>query len=194
MPNNKSTPSSKNFLAFVGMPGAGKSEATKYLFDKGFKSLRFGDFTEEAIKKEGLEVSTENEKIFREKIRKDMGMGAYGILIKPKIDALIKKNDVIVLDGLYSWEEYMYLRKYFSYLKLVLIYAEPPIRYSRLSQRKIRPVSIGNSTERDIREIEKLNKGGPIAIADFCITNNEDNLLNFYKKIDEILYRLNIKI
>jgi len=87
-----------------------------------------------------------------------MGMGAYGILIKPKIDALIKKNDLIVLDGLYSWEEFIYLRKYFPFLKLVLIYAEPPIRHERLALRKIRPISTNDSSTRDIREMKNLIK------------------------------------
>ncbi len=109
MASNKDK-SSKKIIAFVGMPGAGKSEATQYLNKKRVPFLRFGDFTEEAIKKEGLTLNTENEKIFREKIRKEMGMGAYAILIKPKIDMLLINNDFIVLDGLYSWEEYIYLK------------------------------------------------------------------------------------
>lgn len=186
--------SSKKILAFVGMPGAGKSEATQYLNNKKIPFLRFGDFTEEAIKKEGLKVNTENEKIVREKIRKDLGMGAYAILIKPKIDELIINNDFIVLDGLYSWEEYVFLKKYYQFLKLVLIYAEPKVRYERLSRRPIRPIALGDSRQRDIREIEKLNKGGPIAIADFCILNNSENLENLYREIDKVLSKLNIKI
>lgn len=194
MANNDSKLHSKTILAFVGMPGAGKSEATKYLHKKGVPFIRFGVFTEEAIKKAGLPITTENEKTFRERIRKEMGMGAYGILIKPKIDELIKDNDFIILDGLYSWEEYIYLRRYFPFLKLVLIYAEPKIRYRRLSKRKIRPVSFKDSITRDIREIEKLNKGGPIAIADFCIINSGDNLSNLYRNIDEVLNKLNLNL
>lgn len=190
---NTSKPSSKIILTFVGMPGAGKSEATKYLNKKGFPFIRFGELTEDEIKKQGLEVNVENERIFREKIRKEFGMGAYAIKAKPKIDELLSTQDIIVLDGLYSWEEYVYLKKYFSFLKLILIYAEPEIRYKRLSQRVIRKILLSESRDRDIREIEKLSKGGPIAIADFCIINNSEDLDNLYKKIDEILERLNIK-
>ena len=48
-------------------------------------------------------------------------MGAYAIKAKPKIDELLNKNECIVIDGLYSWEEYTYLKKHFPFLKLILI-------------------------------------------------------------------------
>lgn len=194
MINNDQSLNSKTILAFVGMPGAGKSEATQYLYKKNIPFVRFGALTEEAIKEAGLALNTKNERIFREKIRKELGMGAYAVKAKPKIDKLLLKKDCIALDGLYSWEEYTYLKKYFPFLKLILIYAEPLIRYKRLSQRAIRPILLRDSGDRDIREIEKLNKGGPIAIADFCIINNSDNLSDLYKNIDEILNKLNINL
>lgn len=184
----------KTILAFVGMPGAGKSEATQYLFKKNIPFVRFGSFTEEAIKQAGLSLNTENERVFRQKIREELGMGAYAIKAKPKIDELLGKNDCIVIDGLYSWEEYTYLKKYFPFLKLILIFAEPQIRYKRLAQRKVRPVALDKAYIRDVSELENLNKGGPIALADFCIINNEDNILILYKNIEEILNRLNITI
>jgi len=186
--------SSKKILAFVGMPGAGKSEATQYLYKKNIPFVRFGALTEEAIKEADLPLNTENERIFREKIRNELGMGAYAIKAKPKIDELINKNDFVVIDGLYSWEEYIYLKKYFNSLKLVFIYAEPKIRYERLSKRLVRPISLDDSYTRDVREIEKLNKGGPIAIADFCIVNNTGDISDLYKNIDDLLNRLEIKI
>ena len=183
---------SKTILAFVGMPGAGKTEAAKYLNKKNIPFVRFGDLTEKLIKEEGLEVNTENERIFREKIRQEFGMGAYAEKSKPLIDEMLSKHDVIAIDGLYSWEEYVYLKKYFPFLKLILIYAEPHIRYQRLAKRPVRPVEIEKAYSRDVNELEKLNKGGPIAIADFCIINNEDDFSNLYKEIDQLLTRLNL--
>jgi dephospho-CoA kinase len=41
---NKTT--KKIILAFVGMPGAGKTEASAYLKKKGIPILRFGDLTD----------------------------------------------------------------------------------------------------------------------------------------------------
>jgi dephospho-CoA kinase len=184
----------KNILAFVGMPGAGKTEASAYLGKKGIPTVRFGELTDEGLRQMGLPLNRENEKNFREKMRKDFGMGAYAIKAKPKIDELIKNNNVIILDGLYSWEEYIYLKKEFDNLILINIYAEPAIRYQRLSKRPIRPLLISDAKSRDSAELEKLNKGGPIAIADFLIENNSDDTNDLYKKIDNLFSRLGIKI
>lgn len=192
--HNEVNPEGKKIIiAFVGMPGAGKSEATQYLFKKGFPFIRFGRLTEEAIKEANLPLNTENERIFREKLRQEFGMEAFAVKAKPKLDELIKTHDFVVIDGLYSWEEYTYLKKYFDFLKLITIYAEPQIRYERLSKRLVRPIALKDSYERDVREIEKLNKGGPIAIAGFCLINNRNDISDLYKSIDNILKRLNIK-
>lgn len=182
----------KTILAFVGMPGAGKSEATACLEQRGFSFVRFGDVTDEGVKELGLPLTTDNERIVREKLRKEFGMGAYAIKSKPKIDAILQGHDFVVIDGLYSWEEYTYLKKLYSQLILVHIYAEPKKRYERLSKRPIRPVPLDKSFERDVTELENLNKGGPIALSDYMIENNSDNLNELYSKIDALLNRLGV--
>ena len=48
------------------------------------------------------------------------------------------------------------------------------IRYNRLSNRKVRPLTAVDAEKRDYAEIEYLYKGGPIAIADYYIDNNSD--------------------
>ncbi len=192
--NSSNMPRSKIILAFVGMPGAGKSEAAQYLDQLGIPFIRFGKFTEEAILEAKVPITTENERLFREKLREEFGMGAYAIKAKPKIDEMLKVHDYIALDGLYSWEEYTYLKEFFPFLKLILIYAEPEIRYKRLSQRPIRPVSLDKTYSRDVNELEKLNKGGPIAIADHLIENNTEDLSALHQKIDALLKKLSINV
>lgn len=46
------------------------------------------------------------------------------------------------------------------------------LRYHRLSQRPVRPFTATESYERDTHEIENLEKGGPIAIADHYVIND----------------------
>lgn len=184
--------SKKLILAIVGMPGAGKSEAAIYLKSKGFPFVRFGEITDEGVKALGLSLIPENERMVREKLRQELGMAAYAIKSKPKIDKLLEENDVIVVDGLYSWEEYTYLKKKYPNFILIHIYSEPQIRYKRLSQRPIRPVSHKESRQRDIAELEMLNKGGPIAIADYLIENNSDDINELYQKVDNLLKHLGI--
>ncbi len=181
----------KLLLAIVGMPGSGKSEAVAYLQNKGIPAVRFGQLTDEELKKAELPLTEENEKIVRENLRKDYGMAVYAIRAEPKIKELLGKNKTIVIDGLYSWEEYVYFREKFPQLIVIYIYTQPEIRYQRLAKRLIRPLTEDQSQQRDIAEIEQLHKGGPIAIADHLIVNDED-VESLHKKIDALLSNLNI--
>lgn len=167
--------SNKIILAIVGMPGAGKSLVSEYLAKKGYPVLRFGDATDKGLKEQGLSLTEDNEKAYREKLRKELGMAAYAIKIEPRIiEAFHPGAEMVILDGLYSFEEYEYLIGKFSGLKLLAVYAQPEIRYERLAGRTVRPLSRDKARARDVAEIKNLNKGGPIAIADYLVTNNQD--------------------
>lgn len=184
----------KIILAFVGLPGAGKSEAAAYLYEKGIPFVRFGELTDEVMQEMGVEQNQDNERFVREKLRKELGMAAYAIKAEPKITQLLHSSQVIAIDGLRSWEEYVYLKEKFKGLKIIALFAEPTIRYERLLNRQIRSIAIEESRKRDIAELEKLNMGGPIAIADFLIMNNDAELENLYKNIDTVLNRLGIHV
>ena len=178
--------SSKTILAIVGMPGAGKSVAAEYFSKKSYPVVRFGAVTDEGLKAEGLEINPENEKAFREKLRQELGMAAYAIKVEPLISAALAKANLVILDGLYSWEEYEYLKDKFTELKLLAVYASPTVRFKRLQQRQIRPLSEVQAKARDVAEIANLNKGGPIAIADFLVTNNADED-SLFKQLELVL-------
>ncbi len=158
-------------IAIVGMPGAGKSVAADYFRSKGVTILRFGDQTDIGLKEAGLERNEKNERWYREKLRKELGMAAMAVKIEPRIRKTAKTHALIILDGLYSWEEYTFLIKKFPQLSLLCIYAPARIRYERLSHRSVRPLTLETAKGRDIAELEQLNKGGPIALADYLIKN-----------------------
>jgi dephospho-CoA kinase len=158
-------------VSIVGMAGSGKSEVAKILERNGFSRIRFGGITDSEIKKRGLELNEANERQVREQLRKEHGMAAYAKLSLPEIDSRLKSGDVVV-DGLYSWEEYRLLKsRYNEQFLVVSVYASPEIRYERLARRPIRPLTREEAVSRDISEIENTNKGGPIAMADFIIIN-----------------------
>ncbi len=78
----------------------------------------------------------------------------------------------MVIDGLYSWEEYLFLKERFGEdFIVVAVWASPPTRYARLAAREVRPLTAPEAAARDRAEVENLNKGGPIALADFTILN-----------------------
>ena len=73
----------------------------------------------------------------------------------------------------------------FPHIKLVAIIVDKEIRYERLKNRINRSYSINESIKRDLNEIEKTAKGGPIAYADYFILNNY-SLEEYKKKLENI--------
>ncbi len=160
-----------NIIAIVGMAGAGKSEAARVFQQAGYTRVRFGDITDAEVEKRGLRLNETNERFVREALRAEHGMAVYAKLSIPRIDAALKTSNVVV-DGLYSWEEYLLLKKnYGDTLKVVAVWASPRKRYFRLAVREVRPLTREEAAARDRAEIENLNKGGPIAMADYTLTN-----------------------
>ena len=175
----------KKLIAVVGMSGTGKSVATTYLEDQGYKKIYFGGVICNTLIEKGIEVTPDNEKKLRENLRKEHGMGVVAKILLPEIEEAYSMGDT-VLDGLYSWDEYLILKDKFKDLKLVCVCTDKKIRYNRVSKRKVRPLNHEEIVKRDVAEIENSAKGGPIAFADYYILNNGD-LNSFYKRLEEIL-------
>ncbi len=176
-------------VSIVGMTGAGKSEVARLFEENGFIRIRFGDVTDEEIGKRGLELNEENERYIRELLRQQFGMSAYARLNLPRIDEASKHSDVVI-DGLYSWEEYTFLKAYYGEdFYVVAVWASPSTRYARLSSRLNRRLTREEAASRDGAEIENINKGGPIAMADFTIIN-ESSIENLEKEAKRIISRL----
>jgi len=173
-------------VAIVGMAGSGKSEVARLFVENGFSRIRFGDITDHEVRRRGLELNEENERTVRELLRHEQGMAVYAKLNLPAIDAALKSSDVVI-DGLYSWEEYTFLKKHYrDDFYVVAVSVSPGTRYARLTGRPIRPLTLEEAASRDKAEIEKVNKGGPIAMADFTILN-EASLVNLKKPVKTII-------
>lgn len=176
-------------VAVVGMAGSGKSEVARVFEQNGFTRVRFGDITDFELKKRGLELNEKNERSVREQFRKEHGMAAYAKLNLPLIDGALKKSDVVA-DGLYSWEEYLFLKDYYGdKFSVVAVGASPQVRYARLAARVARPLTAAEAASRDRSEIENTNKGGPIAMADFTVTN-ESTLEDLRQHVRKVIARL----
>ena len=100
-------------VSVVGMTGAGKSEMSGLFEENGFIRIRFGDLTDEGVRERGLELNEESERYIRELLRKEHGMAAYAKLNLSRIDSALKSSNVVI-DGLYSWEEYTFLKDYYG--------------------------------------------------------------------------------
>jgi len=188
---------SNRIICVVGMPGSGKSVVADELVKKGFAFLRFGQITLDIVKERGLKPIEKNEREVREGLRKEHGMAAFALLNIPKIDELLKKSHVAV-DGLYSWSEYKILKdKYDKAMFVVAVFAPPETRYARLTNRSVagdearrfRNFTKAEAKSRDYAEIENLEKGGPIVMADFTIVNT-GTVDQLKEKISEVLSQI----
>lgn len=173
--------------AIVGMCGSGKSIASDYLVSKGFNKVYFGGVTMDKLKETNLEVNPENEKMMREKLRSELGMGAFAIVLLPKIKECFNNGNT-VLDGVYSYDEVKILKENFPELKIIAIVCDKDIRYDRLSIREVRPLTNEEASARDIAEVENIAKAPPIAMADYYILNN-GSVEEYKTRLEEILER-----
>lgn len=159
-------------VGVVGMCGAGKSVATDFFTQRGWNKIYFGGVTMEELHKRGMEVNEANERAVREELRRNYGPAAFAVVLSDRITASAEKVPT-VLDGLYSWQEYVHLKQLLGDdLVILAVITDRAVRYERLSHREVRPLTAIEATNRDISEIENLAKGGPIAIADHFVMNN----------------------
>ena len=188
---NQKKSDSVKIIALVGLAGSGKSTATNYLKQKGYPSVYFGGVVMKALKDENLEITPANEKMMRTKLREDFGKDIIVNKIVEQIQNLIKSGQKrIIADGLYTWTEYKILKKHFpTELKVIALVPPKNLRHKRIS-RPERAMTLAEINDRDLNEIEVLEKGGPIAIADYFIVNKNSNLRTRIK-IDKILKEIN---
>ena len=174
-------------IALVGLAGSGKSSAVEYLTKKGFPKVYFGGVIYKAMDEAGIEPTWDNQQKFREEIRQREGKDfVIKRVIKNIRDLINAGQNKIVLDGLYTWSEYKILKHEFPGQVVVITIVTPKhLRYQRMVKRPERPMQPREVDQRDWSEIENLEKGGPIAIADYFIINDSD-LTQLHQKIDAV--------
>lgn len=177
-------------IAFVGLAGTGKSTAVDYVTDRGIPKVYFGGIFYEAMKEAGLTPGDWGpEAIFRKEIREREGKDfVVKRAIKQFHDLAAAGQHRIIADGLYSWTEYKALKHEFpGELIVIAVVAPKHLRHHRLANRPERPLTAREAIERDWHEIEDIEKGGPIAIADYYVMNDKDPE-HLYTQIDSILH------
>jgi dephospho-CoA kinase len=176
-------------IAFVGLTGSGKSAAVEYLTGKGYPKIYFGGIFYEAMTEAGFTPGDwEVENKFRSDIREKEGNDFIAIRAVQQARNLIASGQRrIILDGIYSWTEYKIIKHEFpGELTVVAVVAPKHLRKSRLANRPKRPLTSAEVDQRDWAEIENIEKGGPIAIADYYITN-DSSTEKLYAQVDDVV-------
>ena len=180
-------------IAVVGMSGSGKSVVVDYLTEKGFPKVYFGGMIYKEMKRRGIEITAdgESEKRFREMIRETEGKDWVVKQVIEEAKNLINAGQKrIVLDGLYSWTEYKIVKKEFpGQLTVLAVVVPKALRHFRVGKRPERPFNTKEIQERDRSEVENLEKGGPIAMADYYVLNDE-SVAKLHDDVDVILDRI----
>ena len=179
-------------IAFVGLTGSGKSSAVEYLTNKNYPKVYFGGIVLDEVARRGLDLTQENEQPIREELRRTEGKDFIVRRIINQINNLIAAGQPrIVADGLYTWTEYKHLKHQFpGELTVIAVVTPKHLRKQRMANRIHRPLSPQQVDQRDWAEIENLEKGGPIAVADYFV-HNDGNLDRLHHQIDQILEHIN---
>ncbi|MDP3974660.1 MAG: nucleoside monophosphate kinase [bacterium] len=178
----------KTLIAIVGMNGSGKTESADFFRKKKLPVISFGDILNEKVNEMKLPQTEEIHRKMRNDIRKEHGIEGFAVLNIDKIKKAFDDNMTVVVDGLRSWEEYLYLKKQLPDVNIYILalYADKSIRYERIKQRKNRNKLYGE--DRDLHELIETNMGPAIAYADFMIKNNY-SLEDLHDKLEHI-YRV----
>ncbi|MBP5288730.1 MAG: dephospho-CoA kinase [Clostridia bacterium] len=176
-------------VALVGMCGSGKSVCCEAFQARGWDRVYFGGVTMTELEKRGLERNEANERAVREELRRTYGPAAFAILLKDVIREKLEKGNVC-LDGLYSWSEYKVLKEELGdRLTVAAVVMDRAVRYERISRRDVRPLTPEQALSRDVAEIENMEKGGPIAMAD-CFLMNDGTMEELTAKVNALIDRM----
>jgi len=183
------TQQNAKIIALVGLAGSGKSSAVDYFTQKGIPKIYFGGVIYQAMNEAGIEPTWDNQQVFREEIRAREGKDFVVKRVITGIHNLIQAGQKkIVLDGLYTWSEYKILKHEFpGQLSVIAIVTPKHLRYRRMTKRPERPMQPREVDRRDWSEIENLEKGGPIAIADYFVIN-DGTLEELHQKLNDITH------
>ncbi|HZM64257.1 MAG TPA: AAA family ATPase [Candidatus Saccharimonadales bacterium] len=163
-------------IALVGMAGSGKGTCTTFISETyHIPVVHFGNMVYEEVERRGLDI-VKHEREVREDMRRQEGLTVLAKRAAKRAQEFLDKGEkTVVLDGLYSWSEYKYLKEAFGDdIQVIAVVAPRKLRYARAASRQDarRKYTAEQVEKRDIEEIENLEKGGPIAMADYTILND----------------------
>lgn len=165
---------SPRIIALVGLSGVGKSKAVELVSTMmTFEAVYFGGVVLAEVRARGLDPTPDSEAAVREDLRREFGMAAMAHKSLPAILEALGTGRHVLIDGLYSYAEYKLLGDRFGdALAVIAVHARKTVRIARLAARPVRPLTAAEMALRDAREVDRLEKAPPIALADYHVVND----------------------
>jgi dephospho-CoA kinase len=160
-------------IAIAGMSGSGKSLLANFFRQRSLPVIHGGKLLIDAMKECGIDITPDNERKFREEMRAKKGESIFAEMALPAINDALRLSKQVIIDSVYSLSEYQTLKSAFGNDLVVIAVVSPKqLRYKRLETRRERPLTRSQAEGRDFAELEEIEKGGPIALADYTIVND----------------------
>ncbi len=174
-------------MVIAGMPGAGKSLASRVAKQQKIPVFVSGDIIRAEAKRRKLKPTKKSLGQLMLNLRKEEGMEAVANRLVPLISS--RAEDSVVYEGPRNIEEIDALSRSFRVL-VVAVHASGKTRFQRLLKRKRsdRPRNWRDFSERDQRELN-VGVGKVIALADRMI-ENEDTREDLKRRIRRLLNSL----
>ncbi len=173
-------------IAFIGMPGSGKSEASDVARRLKIPVVNMGDVVRKEAARRGLSPTDENIGGTGTALRRDEDMNAIAKRCVPEIRQL--DRDLVVIDGTRNIEEVNYFKKQFgSDFKLIAIHAPFDVRFERMKKRARSDdmTAIEELKRRDERE-KSWGLDKAMELSDINL-NNTGSLEKFREEIRKLL-------
>lgn len=182
----------KTVIGLVGTIGAGKDFVSDYIVKKhGFQVVSMGDLVREEATNQGLEHNRENLQNLSRRFTDEHGSKYWAYKVTDRVLKL--KWEKAIINGMRRVQELeVYRERFGNKFKLILIDADPKIRFERLKSR-LRPGDPQTWEEFAKQEKNELKLYGTfdetIKLADYTI-KNEGTPEQLFSKIDELIGKL----
>jgi dephospho-CoA kinase len=169
----------------AGLHGAGKSVLSEVAAQMGFTVVSMGDAVRREALRRGLEPTDSVLSSLSVQLRREEGATAVAKLTLKMIDPSAK---MLLIDGLRSYDEFVFFKQKFENCVLVSIHASPKTRYQRWKGRGRLddPKSYEGFLQRDLLELG-FGLGTLMALADYHLVNQCVTLEEFKSECKKLL-------